>query len=279
MGKKEALAWGIKHASGDLLLLSDSDGELEINAVEELKKPFDNPKVGTVCGQIMVRNFRSSFLTRMQRFIYFNAFEVGRASQSLFKHIVVASGALSMYRKNLFDDKSLNLLKKTRFIGVNCNTGDDRLLTDIINEKNYISIYQSSAICHTDVPEKSIKYFKQQIRWLKSAYIQSLYSFRYCWKKPFLLTYQVFESYLWVVNFVVTLVLIYFTGIKFSLQIIIIWIIYRVLFALISSIRIRKLGKVNYIVSIMYSLAYGFIILILRIYSLITIWRTGWNTR
>ena len=51
MGKKEALAWGIKHASGDLLLLSDSDGELEINAVEELKKPFDNPKVGTVCGQ------------------------------------------------------------------------------------------------------------------------------------------------------------------------------------------------------------------------------------
>ncbi|EOH92561.1 glycosyltransferase [Enterococcus villorum] len=278
-GKKAALMWGIKHASGELILLSDSDSELDPRAVEELKKPFDNPKVGTVCGQIRVRNYKHSFLTKMQRFIYFNAFEVGRASQSLFNHIVVASGALSMHRKKVFDDHSLKVLEKSKFMGINCNTGDDRLLTDITNQKNYLSIYQSSAICYTDVPEKATKYFKQQVRWLKSGYLQSLYSVRHCWKKPFLLIYQLLESYLWLMNLGITLIFVDVTNFLLSQQLIFIWMSYHILVALIGSMRIKTLGIVNYFVSIIYSLVYGVILVGLRIYSLLTIWKTGWNTR
>lgn len=278
-GKKAALMWGIKHANGELLLLSDSDSELDPRAVEELKKPFDDPKVGTVCGQIRVRNYNHSFLTKMQRFIYFNAFEVGRASQSLFNHLVVASGALSMHRKKVFDEQSLEVLKKSKFLGINCTTGDDRLLTDITNQKNYRSIYQNSAICYTDVPEKVTKYFKQQVRWLKSGYLQSLYSIRHCWKKPLLLIYQLLESYLWLMNLSLTLIFVDLTNFLLSQQLVFVWMAYHLLVALIGSMKIKKLGIMNYFVSIIYSFVYGLILVGLRIYSLITIWKTGWSTR
>ncbi|MGM0123442.1 hyaluronan synthase [Enterococcus sp. AZ194] len=278
-GKKAAILWAITHAKNELLLMLDSDGELQENAIEELRKPFADEKVGTVCGKIMIRNYNAGFLARVQEIIYFNAFEVGRASQSLFKSVVVASGALSMHRKKIFDEEALDTFKKERFFGIKCVAGDDRLLTDISKQKGYDSVYQNTAICYTEVPEKLPKYFKQQVRWLKSAYLQSLYSIRHCWKKPMLLLYQMLEAYLWAVNLVISIYIGFTTGIPVSIEIILFWVIYSVLVSLVNAIRFRQYGWHLYLVSTLYSFIYGFFILVARIYALLTLWRTGWSTR
>lgn len=278
-GKKAALLWGINHAKGDLLLMLDSDGELVENAVEELRKPFQNSKVGTVCGRVMPRNYQASFLTRVQNIVYFNAFEVGRASQSIFKDVVVASGALSMHRKEIFTEEALEVFQKERFFGLRCIAGDDRLLTDISKEHDYQSMYQNSAICYTDVPETLPKYFKQQVRWLKSAYLQSLYSLRHSWRKPMLMLYQMLEAYLWLINLVLTLVIVFTNGISVTPRILLFWIIYALLVSSFNSIKFRQYGFLRYLVSIFYSFVYGLLIFVMRIYALLTIGKTGWNTR
>lgn len=278
-GKKEAIKWGIAHAEGDLLLMLDSDGELSGNAVEELVKPFEEEKVGTVCGRVMVRNYKTNFLTRMQEIVYFNAFEVGRASQSIFKDVVVASGALSMHRKKIFDDEALKVFDKKRFFGIRCVAGDDRLLTDISKEHHYHTVYQNTAICYTDVPTHLNKYFKQQVRWLKSAYLQSLYSIRHTWKKPLLFMYQVLESYLWFANLLIIIYKAFTKGVHVTSMMLVVGIIFAVLVSLFNSIKFRQYGWYLYAISIVYSYCYGFLIFIMRIYALLTIWKTGWNTR
>lgn len=278
-GKKEAVLWGIKHASRELLLMIDSDGELNDNAIEELRKPFKDPNVGTVCGRILVRNYKKSFLTRVQEIVYFNAFEVGRASQSMFHDVVVASGALSMHRRAIFDDEALKTFQKDRFFGLKCIAGDDRLLTDISKERGYFSVYQNSSICYTDAPEKLPKYFRQQVRWLKSAYLQSLYSLRHTWKKPILMSYQLLESYLWLVNMIVSFFTFIYRGISVTPRIIILWLIYSLLVSLFNSIKFRQYGIRLYLISIIYSFVYGMLIFFMRIYALLTIWKTGWRTR
>lgn len=278
-GKKEAILWGITHASSDLLLMLDSDGELTENTIEEMVKPFEDEKIGTVCGRIMVKNYKASFITRIQEIVYFNAFEVGRASQSIFKNVVVASGALSMHRRKIFDEDALETFQKERFFGFKCIAGDDRLLTDLSKEKNYHSIYQNSAICYTEVPEKLSKYFKQQVRWLKSAYLLSLHSLRYSWRKPLLMIYQILEAYLWLINLIITIFIALTKGIYVSLWVILIWIIYALLVSLFNSIKFRQYGFLLYLTSVIYSFVYGILIVIMRIYALLTLWKTGWSTR
>lgn len=122
-----------------------------------------------------------------------------------------------------------------------------------------MSIYQSSAICYTDVPRKVTKYFKRQVRWLKFGYLHSLYSVRHCWKNPFLLIYQLLEFYLWLMNLGVTLIFIDVTNFLLSQQLVFIWIAYHLLVALIGSMKIKALGIVNCFVLIICSLVYGLI--------------------
>ncbi len=212
-GKREALAWAISHARGELLLMMDSDGELKKNAVEELCKPFSNEKTGSVCGRIMVKNHKSSFLTHMQEVLYFNSFEVGRAAQSLFQDVIVASGALSMHRKAIFTESGvIPKFLKSNFWGIQCISGDDRMMTDLSREKGYATVYQNTALCYTLVPETFTAYCRQQIRWIRSALVYSLVSLKHAWKKPMYLLFQILESYLWLGNLVTFLILVFTKG-------------------------------------------------------------------
>ncbi|MEM4969899.1 MAG: glycosyltransferase [Sulfolobales archaeon] len=60
VGKKRALAIGWREASGDIVVHVDSDTILTERAIEEIVKPFDNPRVVGVQGRNMVfRTFQS----------------------------------------------------------------------------------------------------------------------------------------------------------------------------------------------------------------------------
>ncbi len=65
--KQAALDYGLREASGDLLLFTDSDCELPATWVETLVNYFENPRVGAVFGQILVQGL-TSFLDKYQWF-------------------------------------------------------------------------------------------------------------------------------------------------------------------------------------------------------------------
>lgn len=277
-GKKKAQEVGFRQATGDLFLLVDSDGELTKDTLKEMVRPFSDPSVGSVVGKIEVRNLKDSFWTRLQDIIYSNSFQIGRASQSKTGTVIVCSGALSMYRSNLVK-RNLRTFKKETFLGIPCSAGDDRLLTDIALQRMYKTVYQSTALCYTDVPPTLKKFFKQQVRWTKSALIMTLYSFRYCFFRPFSMILQLLETYLWLYNLILTLFLLYQRNMSMTLEVLFIAAIYFILVSYLSTIFYSKKNLKVFFLAFIYSFIYSLMLVVIRAYSLLTIFKTGWKTR
>nr|WP_207694319.1 glycosyltransferase [Enterococcus sp. DIV0212c]MBO1352575.1 glycosyltransferase [Enterococcus sp. DIV0212c] len=277
-GKKKAQEVGFIQATGDLFLLVDSDGEITENTLEEMVRPFSNAKVGSVVGKIEVRNLTDNFWTRLQDIIYSNSFQIGRASQSKTGNVIVCSGALSMHRAN-FVKRNMRTFRKETFLGIPCSAGDDRLLTDISLERRYKTVYQSTAVCYTDVPNTLRKFFKQQVRWTKSALIMTLFSFRYCFIRPLSMVWQVLETYLWLYNFIVTITLIWQHKLGLGVEVTSVAVVYFILVGYLSNIFYTKRSLKNYLITFVYSFVYSVLLLGIRFYSLLTIFKTGWSTR
>lgn len=277
-GKKKAQEVGFRQATGDLFLLVDSDGELTKDTLKEMVKPFSDPSVGSVVGKIEVRNLKDSFWTRLQDIIYSNSFQIGRASQSKTGTVIVCSGALSMHRSNLVK-RNLRTFKKETFLGIPCSAGDDRLLTDIALQRMYKTVYQSTALCYTDVPPTLKKFFKQQVRWTKSALIMTLYSFRYCFFRPLSMILQLLETYLWLYNLILTLFLLYQRNMSMTLEVLFIAAIYFILVSYLSTIFYSQKNLKVFFLAFIYSFIYSLILVVIRGYSLLTIFKTGWKTR
>ncbi|WP_430603782.1 hyaluronan synthase [Enterococcus sp. DIV0724b] len=277
-GKKKAQEVGFIQATGDLFLLVDSDGEITENTLEEMVRPFSNSKVGSVVGKIEVRNLTDNFWTRLQDIIYSNSFQIGRASQSQTGNVIVCSGALSMHRAN-FVKRNMRTFRKETFLGIPCSAGDDRLLTDISLERRYKTVYQSTAVCYTDVPNSLKKFFKQQVRWTKSALIMTLFSFRYCFIRPLSMVWQVLETYLWLYNFIVTITLLCQQKLGMGVGVTFIAAVYFILVSYLSNIFYTKRDLKTYLMTFVYSFVYSVLLLGIRCYSLLTIFKTGWTTR
>lgn len=277
VGKKKVQQHGFEICQGEIFMLFDSDSEISSTVVEEMVGNFDSEKVGAVVGKIEPRNASKNFITRLQDILYTNAFQLGRRAQAHFGCVSVCSGALSMYRAGLVK-ANLDLFSKERFFGIKCISGDDRLLTMITLKEGYKTVYQESAVCRTDVPESLSKYFKQQVRWAKSGYILTLYSFKYLYKRPIAIIFQVLESYLWLFNLILFIISV-FMGFRFSLTTIIAAIFYSILVYYISCIYYSKKQPLIYMYGFIYNFFYGFILIAIRIYALLTITKSKWSTR
>lgn len=277
-GKKKAQEIGFQRATGELFFLVDSDGEITETALEEMIRPLSNPYVGSVVGRIEVRNLNQSYWTRVQDIFYSNSFQVGRAAQSQTGTVIVCSGALSIHRARIVK-RSLSTFKREKFLGVPCSAGDDRILTDMSLERRYSTVYQSTAICYTDVPVTLRQLFKQQVRWTKSAYLISLFSLRYFFIRPVALTWSITETYLWLYNILVTLGLLFRGELSVGFQILAIAIIYFILVSYLTNIYYSSKSLLTYALSFYYSVGYSVVLLSVRLYALFTLFKTGWATR
>lgn len=277
-GKKQAQAWAFKKAEGDFILLIDSDGYLYPNAVRELLKPFNDKKVSGVVGHVSARNLKDNILTRMQDVLYHNAFRVGRASQSITNCVLVLSGAISMYKRDVIVS-NLDEFLKTKILGINCEAGDDRCLTNIALKHGGKTKYQSTALCITDVPTNTPNFFKQQVRWTKSFYLYTYESMKHAWKKPFMAFWLLTEGFLWVF-FAVSQTTSFISWTEnYYIMLAIFSVGYMVLTALMNGIYYALKNPLVYILSPIFALIHLFLLFPIRIYALITIRNSAWGTR
>lgn len=277
-GKKEAQAWGFQKAEGDLLMLADSDGYIYPNAVRELVKPFEDDKVFSVVGHINAKNVNDNAITRMQDMLYQSAFRIGRAAQSVTNSVIVCSGALSMHRREIVVEHIDEFLQD-KYFGINLTTGDDRKLTDIALKYGGKTKYQSTALCVTDVPIKSRTFFKQQVRWSKSFYLQTLNSMKHAWNKPFMMFWLLGEGLLWLV-FVVSqaMSLVTFTP-GYYINLFIFAVAYFILSAFIFGLYYFFKNPIVFIMAPIYSLIHMILLFPVRVYALLTINKSSWGTR
>lgn len=184
-GKRHGMAYGFRIAKGEIIIQLDSDSYIEPMTFREFIRPFQHPDIGAVSAHSLPENSDKNMLTRMQAAYYFVSFRILKAAESAFLTVFCCSGCASAYRKNLI----LPILDKwldEKFMGKPITWGDDRALTNWILRQNYKTVYTDDVQAYTIVPEKFGQFLKQQVRWKKGWFVNSIFALKFIFKKqPF----------------------------------------------------------------------------------------------
>ncbi|MFB5190728.1 glycosyltransferase [Alicyclobacillus fastidiosus] len=276
-GKRHAQIYGFERATGDIIFTTDSDGYIYPNAVEEMLIPFNDEKTMAVTGHINARNRKDSWLTRLLDMRYDNAFRVERAAQSVTGNVLVCSGPISCYRRQVILD-NLERYRNQTFLGEPVQFGDDRCLTNYAIERGK-TVYQQMAVCLTDVPTTLRQFVKQQIRWNKSFFRESLLAFKLGLKKPKVLVWVVLEMLLWI-----TFGIALFAGIILKAHTIGYVLLgyygaYVCLSAYARNVYYILKRPWVFFLAPLYGMVHLGLLFPLRLYALLTLRVTGWGTR
>lgn len=184
-GKRHGMAAGFKHAKGEIIVQLDSDSYIEPTTFREIIEPFRDPTIGAVCAHADPENADQNFLTKMQAAYYFLSFRILKAAESAFFTVFCCSGCSSAYRKSVVLPIMDTWLEE-RFLGLPVTWGDDRALTNWVLKLGYRTIYTDKARAFTICPDNFPQLFKQQARWKKGWFVNSIFASKFIWKKqPF----------------------------------------------------------------------------------------------
>lgn len=275
-GKREAQAFWFKKSTSDFFITVDSDCYLHENAVEELLKPFNDPDIYAVTGHVSIRN-KVNLLTKLIDIRYENAFRVDRAAQTKTKNILVCSGPLSAYRRNVILDNLEDYISQT-FLGLTVSYGDDRRLTNYANRYGK-TFYQSTAICETDAPEYILKFLKQQIRWNKSFFRESFVTLKQKNKYFFVNIWVIMELLIWIAYALVFILSIFYNLKVFSVQLMIYSLSVFFINAIMRNVYYFNKNPFIWLLAPLYGILHIVFLFPIRIYSLLTLKDGGWGTR
>lgn len=185
-GKREGLAAGFRRTwDADVYLCIDSDTIVHPAAIRNALRPFARRRVQATTGCVLAANRGRNLLTRLIDLRYAYAFLGERGAYSVLGSVLCACGSLALYRGTVIR-KYLDDFLSQRFLGRPCTYGDDRRLTYYCLREGQV-LLASDAVAWTLVPERMGHFLRQQTRWSKSFFRESLWMLarmrptRVCW--------------------------------------------------------------------------------------------------
>jgi hyaluronan synthase len=104
-----------------------------------------------------------------------------KAAESILDAVTCCSGPLSAYRRDVVLEVLEPWLKQS-FLGCRATFGDDRSLTNFVLRTHHTK-YQDSAVVRTICPNTYKIFFKQQLRWKRSWFRETIIAATFMWKK------------------------------------------------------------------------------------------------
>ncbi|MGH9969386.1 MAG: glycosyltransferase [Pyrinomonadaceae bacterium] len=155
VGKAVALNFGLRQASGEIIIALDADTLFAPQTIGALAHRFVDPKLGAVAGNAKVGN-RLNILTRWQALEYITSQNMDRRAFASLNCITVVPGAVGAWRSDL--------LKKAG--GFPDDTlAEDQDLTLSIRRLGYDIGYEEDAIAWTEAPDCLRALARQRFRW------------------------------------------------------------------------------------------------------------------
>ncbi len=190
-GKRHGMYEGFRIARGEIVVQLDSDSYIEPTTFRKLIEPFRNPSVGAVCAHADPENADTNFLTKMQAAYYFMSFRILKAAESTFFTVFCCSGCSSAYRKSVVAPIMDEWLEE-KFLGLPTTWGDDRALTNRVLERGYATVYTDEVQAFTICPTNIKTLFKQQVRWKKGWFVNSLRASKFIIKRDAFVAFTYF---------------------------------------------------------------------------------------
>lgn len=215
----------------------------------------------------------------------------GSAKDSLLS--VIALAILFATRKYLFtsfDDTSsiivrgsqkvkiANVLARVELPVINKNELMRDLMLRHLEEEGK-TVYQSTAKCITDVPDKMSTYLKQQNRWNKSFFRESIISVKKIMNNPFVALWTILEVSMFMM--LVYSVVDFFVGNvrEFDWLRVLAFLVIIFIVALCRNIHYMLKHPLSFLLSPFYGVLHLFVLQPLKLYSLFTIRNADWGTR
>ncbi|MEJ3403215.1 glycosyltransferase [Rathayibacter sp. YIM 133350] len=285
-GKRQALVTALdSQPDVDLLLCVDSDTVLEEHALERVLLPFVDPATTVVTGLVLALNHDRNLLTRLIDLRYANAFLFERAAYSRLGSVLCACGSLALYRADVLHKYRTDFLEQS-FLGRPAVFGDDRRLTNygLLEGR---TAFRADAVAYTAVPEKMGHYIRQQIRWNKSFFRESLWVLRNMpFAKPaFWLTFVELSTWLLFTAVLVSAFVV--SPLVTGGLLVGPYVVFMALLAYARSVRYVELTElhssrdiwVGFLLAPLYGFLHVGVLMWLRLYSLATLRSGTWGTR
>ncbi len=223
-GKSAALNFGLLFARGEIIIIIDADSLIGKNALVEMIRPFRDPEVAAIAGNIKVLN-RKNLLTNCQAVEYIANINIFRKALDVFGKIPVVPGPLGAYRRNVLE-------------GSGCYDPDTLVEDFDVTVKTLktgrVVQASSSALCYTEAPETLSDFIKQRLRWYRGIFqvmwkhhdagLNRRFGFLQRLTYPYMLLSMIFMPMAGLV-IIVSIILAIFSGMG-------IWLLYMFLFFL-----------------------------------------------
>lgn len=208
VGKKKAIAEGLKIAKGEIYVFTDSDCIIESDSISKIIEIFMvHPEVGAVSGHARALNSDENVLTKIQDSWYETQYSVKKAFESVYGSVCCVSGPLAVFRKSAIynyipawvndaflgsefkfatDRQLTGYVLGSKFIGAGLKRkyADDYFVKSIDYPTNNWKLYYcKSAKVLTIVPNTFKKVLLQHIRWKKSFIRNLFFTGKFYWMK------------------------------------------------------------------------------------------------
>ena len=186
-GKRPALVTGWRAASTSLVALVDSDTVWAPDVAERVCEPFADPRIGGVGTRQNVWQPKGLWQRITDMFLDYRYFDENAAQTRMGRAVSCLSGRTAVYRRALLLRYEAEFMDET-FLGVPCNSGDDKRLTTLILEGGWATYMQRSARVWSTFPPDAATFFKQRLRWARNTWRSDLRALRRGWvfRHPFL---------------------------------------------------------------------------------------------
>lgn len=158
-GKSAATNMAKRLADGDIVINIDCDCSFDRDAFKNIIRPFADPAVGAVSGNILTRNAKATIISTFQAIEYLISISLGKQALDIIDQVSCASGAFSAFRREAMDDVG----------GLDAGGGEDLDITIRLRSAGWKIRFASEAICYTDTPTTLLSLTKQRFRWERDA--------------------------------------------------------------------------------------------------------------
>jgi biofilm PGA synthesis N-glycosyltransferase PgaC len=154
-GKSAGVNLGLTACRGDIVVICDIDTTFDRDAIEAMLRPFADPQVGAVGGDLGVRNATATLISRQQTIEYLVTISLGRRIDDMLGTLSIVSGAFGAFRRVAIEGVG----------GQDVEVGEDADLTLKLRRAGWRICFAPDAHAFTDVPETISGLITQRLRW------------------------------------------------------------------------------------------------------------------
>ncbi len=181
-GKRNAIRLGVEAATGDIVVLVDSDTVWTAETLAELVKPFADAAIGGVTTRQRILDHDRCLITRWADWLENTRALYMMPAQSVLGHVGCLPGRTIAFRREILQQIMDRFLTE-RFLGVFLEISDDRTLTNLTLRAGYRTAYQVTSLVYTEAPTTVRRLYRQQLRWARGSQYNTLRML------PWMLTY------------------------------------------------------------------------------------------